>query len=236
MRQLEFHVDGTGTAALEGPARFQASLTDNGTGDYTVTFDQPFADIPICSAISKTANVICMISSISATAVRILTKSLSTGTASVPTSLGVLGSANVPVTHASIVMGDLTFVSLISGVAGNALSIEFTTGGTAGAEVVSIVGNAIAIQIQDAVSTGTQVLAAFNASTLNLPVHAFISGTAGNPQAVTAATNLASGVDGVASVPTSLGVLGSASVLQSLTATDADFNLFIVGSDNGEEI
>lgn len=41
-----FRVDGTGTASiLEG--QYHATLTDNGTGDYTLTFARPFARVPV---------------------------------------------------------------------------------------------------------------------------------------------------------------------------------------------
>lgn len=46
-RLLAFRVDGTDTASiLEGA--FDATLTDNGTGDYTLTFAKPFVRIPVC--------------------------------------------------------------------------------------------------------------------------------------------------------------------------------------------
>lgn len=45
-RELAFFLDGTGTAALTIGSGL-ATLTDNGTGDYTLTFRQPFARTPI---------------------------------------------------------------------------------------------------------------------------------------------------------------------------------------------
>jgi hypothetical protein len=70
-RLLAFRVDGTGTASiLEGG--FHASLVDNGTGDYTLTFFKPFVRVPVCSgnAIGSTAAII-NIAVVSATAVQI---------------------------------------------------------------------------------------------------------------------------------------------------------------------
>tara|TARA_R110000868_G_scaffold276891_1_gene536677 strand:- start:1465 stop:1794 length:330 start_codon:yes stop_codon:yes gene_type:complete len=58
-RLLSFRVDGTGTASiLEGSQ--QATLVDNGTGDYTLTFAVPFVRVPVCSgnAIGSTAAII----------------------------------------------------------------------------------------------------------------------------------------------------------------------------------
>lgn len=45
-RLITFKVKGTGTAAIQGGAR-HATLTDNGTGDYTLTFTNPFGEAPV---------------------------------------------------------------------------------------------------------------------------------------------------------------------------------------------
>ena len=77
MRQRLVHViaarvDGTGTAAiLEGGN--EMTLTDNGTGDYTLTFNTAFARVPVVTAlpISATGDVILSISSVAVGSVRI---------------------------------------------------------------------------------------------------------------------------------------------------------------------
>jgi hypothetical protein len=69
-RVLLFRVTGTGTAAINEGA-YDATLTDNGTGDYTLTFDTPFARTPVCVVGVLTANIIHQISSVSASAVRV---------------------------------------------------------------------------------------------------------------------------------------------------------------------
>lgn len=51
-----------------------AALTDNGTGDYTITFNKPFAREPIVVAGVGTASVFATVSTVSSTAIRILTK------------------------------------------------------------------------------------------------------------------------------------------------------------------
>ena len=55
---ITFHVDGTGTAALtEG--KFLGTLTDNGTGDYTITFLNPgLRECQVVSAVPETATLI----------------------------------------------------------------------------------------------------------------------------------------------------------------------------------
>lgn len=64
-------VTGTGTAAINAGST-ELTLTDNGTGDYTLTFVKPFARVPIVTVGVLTSNAIHQISSVSATAVRIL--------------------------------------------------------------------------------------------------------------------------------------------------------------------
>lgn len=67
-----FRVDGTGTAAIS-EGKYHGTLTDNGTGDYTITFDRPFRRVPVVTVGLETAAVRHELSSISTTAVRIKT-------------------------------------------------------------------------------------------------------------------------------------------------------------------
>lgn len=59
---------------------------------------------------------------------------------------------------------DLKYTAVTAGSAGNAITIEYTTGGTAGAEGVSVISSAITVQIEDLVSTATQIKAAIDAT------------------------------------------------------------------------
>ncbi len=58
MRQLELIKTGAGTPALSGPASGQASIADNGVGDYTITFDETFANTPVCIPVCVTSDCI----------------------------------------------------------------------------------------------------------------------------------------------------------------------------------
>ena len=58
IRQLELILDGTGTPSLGGPASKQASLTDNGTGDYTITFNENFKQVQVCTPVCATADCV----------------------------------------------------------------------------------------------------------------------------------------------------------------------------------
>ena len=78
-RMLAFKITGTGTAAINLNSG-DASLTDNGTGDYTLTFTKPFARIPVAVASSQTAGVYCEVIP-AASSIEILTKARSNGAA-----------------------------------------------------------------------------------------------------------------------------------------------------------
>jgi hypothetical protein len=98
---------------------------------------------------------------------------------------------------ATLVVQDLTYTSELFGVLGNAITIAYTTGGTAGAEVVTVVGNAISVKIQSGVSTANQIKTAVLASSAAIAlVDVTVSGTGSNTQtAPTGPTHLAGGVD-----------------------------------------
>lgn len=92
---------------------------------------------------------------------------------------------------AAVTIQDLIYTAKASG--GEAITIAYTTGGTAGSEVVTVVGNAISVQIESGVSTATQVKAAIDgdvdaAALVDVEV---VTGQESNPQtAPVTATNL----------------------------------------------
>lgn len=69
-RALFFKLTGTGTAAL-GEGKYDATLTDNGTGDYTLTFVKPFARTPVVNVNSLTAGIQIKLHALSTTAIQI---------------------------------------------------------------------------------------------------------------------------------------------------------------------
>lgn len=74
-RTLAFRVDGTGTASiLEGVN--DAVLTDNGTGDYTLTFAKPFARVPVVVAVGLAADIVMHVAAVSKLAVQIKARSV----------------------------------------------------------------------------------------------------------------------------------------------------------------
>lgn len=93
---------------------------------------------------------------------------------------------------ATLVVQDITYTSVAKGTSGEAVTIAYTGGATAGSEVVTVTGNAISIQIETAVSTATQVKAKFDLSAAAVALaSAAITGTAGTAQVVAGATALA---------------------------------------------
>lgn len=95
---------------------------------------------------------------------------------------------------ASKVVQDITYTAVAAGTGGNAITIAYVTGGTAGSEVVTVTGNAISVSIAGGVSTAAQILAAIQASTpAKALVSAAITGTASNAQTAVAASNLIGG-------------------------------------------
>lgn len=97
---------------------------------------------------------------------------------------------------ATLVVQDLTYTADAQGFGGNDISITYTGGGTAGAEVVSVVGSAISVQIQSGVSTATEVETAINGSApASALISVSVSGTAGDPQVTAAQAFLAGGFD-----------------------------------------
>jgi hypothetical protein len=96
---------------------------------------------------------------------------------------------------ASKVIQDLTYTADATGSNGNLISIAYTAGATAGAEVVTVTGNAVSVQIETGVSTATQVKAAVDASgPAAALVNVTISGVGGNAQVTVAATFLTGGL------------------------------------------
>lgn len=99
-------------------------------------------------------------------------------------------------TASSQVKGGVTITAVAGlGAGGNSITLTYTTGGTAGAEVVSVVGNDISVQIQSTVSTITQVRTAINA----FPAAAALvtaTGTSGTAVAAATVTSNTGGITG----------------------------------------
>lgn len=113
----------------------------------------------------------------------------------------VQGKLNIVASvKAFLAIQDITYTAVAEGTAGEVITIEYVDGATAGAEVVTVTGNAISIEIEDGVSTATQVKAAYDAEAEAVALAtAAITGTAGDAQVEAAEAPLDGGVNGVAS-------------------------------------
>lgn len=97
---------------------------------------------------------------------------------------------------AALTQEDLTFKARQKGSEGDTISIALVTGGTAGAEVVTVDGLDIEVEIEDGVSTATQVKAALDNSPEAMAlIEVIISGTASDAQAAFAKDQLENGAD-----------------------------------------
>lgn len=89
-------------------------------------------------------------------------------------------------TAAAQTKGGVTITAVANlGASGNSITLTYTTGGTAGAEVVTVTGTAISVQIESTVSTITQVRTAIN---LSAAAAALVTATGTSGSAVSAAT------------------------------------------------
>ena len=89
---------------------------------------------------------------------------------------------------------DLSFQFIQSG-NNNNYTLAYTSGATAGNEVISYNGNNILIQIEDGVSTATQIKAKWDLSQGAALVVATVSGVGSNAQNIFAATNFINGIN-----------------------------------------
>lgn len=95
----------------------------------------------------------------------------------------------------TLTLQDLLYTAVDVYSDGDLISIEYTGGGTAGAEVVTVVGNAISVQIESGVSTNTQIKTAIDlVSAATDLVSVSIIGDGTTVQTTVSATNLSGSV------------------------------------------
>lgn len=105
-------------------------------------------------------------------------------------------SGGVDAAVASVVLQDLTYESVATGTSKNGKTITYTTGATAGSEVVDVdVDGNVTVQIENGVSTATQIKAALDAeSAFTTPYAVTISGTGSNAQSTVNAASMTGAV------------------------------------------
>jgi hypothetical protein len=98
--------------------------------------------------------------------------------------------------QATLTEQDLTFTFNTFGAGENSYTLEYTPGATAGSEVVSLAGTDITVQIEDGVSTATQIKTAMEAiPQLASAITITVSGVGSNPQDIFGPLNFAGGED-----------------------------------------
>jgi hypothetical protein len=103
-----------------------------------------------------------------------------------------VGSTGV---FATLVDNGITYLAQTMGSAGNSITIALVAGGTAGAEVVTVTGSAISVQIESGVSTRTQVKTAIDGSAAAAALVSVSVASGGTAATLLAATALATGAD-----------------------------------------
>ena len=97
---------------------------------------------------------------------------------------------------ASVVIQDILYMAVTNGTGGNGINIQYIGGGVAAAEIVTVSGQAITVQIQQSVSTADNIVFAIAASAAATAlVTPTVSGVDSNPQTIVAATNLTNGLN-----------------------------------------
>ena len=134
---------------------------------------------------------------------------------------------------------DLTFTAEIPGEAGNSVTITLAAGGTAGIETVSVSGTAITVTIGDGVSTGQQVMDAFNdcMEAVELATCTLKSGNDGTGVLVAATVQSLSGGTGVKGITgiSELALPNADTVMLISTDGGAIYKYPSGTNDNGEE-
>jgi hypothetical protein len=106
---------------------------------------------------------------------------------------------------ATLAVQDLTYTAKLLGAEGNLISITYTSGATAGAEVVTVSNNAITVQIAAATTTANQIKTLIERSTTaSALVSVAVTGTGTAAQAAATIANLSTGRKSIAvtSIPT----------------------------------
>lgn len=92
VRMMSLKVDGTGTASLSGTCANDVSLTDSGTGDYLLTFDEAFARTPEVLVTVTTNDRIARVATLAVGSVQIITEDLAGAAADADFHVMIVGS------------------------------------------------------------------------------------------------------------------------------------------------
>jgi hypothetical protein len=185
-----------GTAGNSIRFKFTSGAT---AGSEAVTVSTNDISVQIADGVSTFAQVAAAIAASGGAAALIDTASAgpSLGSAASVSMMSAFTSlaGGVAAAAASVIVQDLTIAADATGTAANGVTFSFTTGATAGAEVVTVVGSAINVQIENGVSTATQIETALNGeTTFTTPYNVTVSGTGATAQVTVNTVSLTGGV------------------------------------------
>lgn len=92
IRMLSAKIDGTGTASMSGTCSNDMTLTDSGTGDYLLTFDEAFARTPEVVVTCTTNDRIARVATLAVGSVQIITEDLAGAAADADFHVIIVGS------------------------------------------------------------------------------------------------------------------------------------------------
>jgi hypothetical protein len=135
---------------------------------------------------------------------------------------------------ATAVIQDLTYTAVQTGSAGNSVAVVYTTGGTAGSEVVTVSGNIVSVKIASGTSTATQIQTAINSSPSALGVLTVaVSGTGSNTQTSISPTYLNGGSTAQNIVNAINGSVSALALVKAaVTGTSSNFQVGPVSATN----
>lgn len=236
---------GTGTAALSGLDQHQMTLTDNGVGDYTLTFDDPMVADFSAIVSSQTVGIIPQVFAKTATSLRIKTFLESSSSGSATAAVKASGLLNMPT-------DDITITADAFGDEANGIkvtiNVEAAAANAADKCLVDIEGDERNISIK---ITPDNTAVAPNILTVTELVSIINTGSNGANSTVTDAKNLLSLISATGSGTTD--VFADAGVGDGVTVTlaggsdasstaagvaraaaDAVLDIIIVGSEASE--
>lgn len=90
-RMITAKINGTGTASKSGTCANNITLVDNGTGDYTLSFER-FARVPEVIVTTQTATTVARLGTVTESSVQILTQNMSSAATDAIFHVMIIGS------------------------------------------------------------------------------------------------------------------------------------------------
>lgn len=102
-----------------------------------------------------------------------------------------------PAVKATATIQGLLYEAITAGIAGNSITIEYTTGAPTSTPVITVLGNAITVQIQSGITTHAQIKTEINADVFSSALVAAVNNILGTATAPDGPDSLTGGLDAV---------------------------------------